>query len=120
MFALFKKHRILKLVGIAFGLFLLWFLLSPMVDMIKGQDLTNEQIIGSYIYGSSHYVELYTVRIGKMVSEEVTIEFTYTYDKGVLECQGYDEETTWKMRAISDNAIFNGYDSTYLFKRNVR
>ena len=72
MFAIFKKHRILKLVGIAFGLFLLWYLLSPMADMIRGQDLTNEEIIGSYIYGSSQYVEIYTVKIGKMVSEGTT------------------------------------------------
>ena len=119
MFAIFKKHRILKLVGIAFGLFLLWYLLSPMADMIRGQDLTNEEIIGSYIYGSSHYVEIYTVKIGKMVSEEVTIEFTYTYDKGIVNCLSDDKETSWTMRAISDNALFNNYDSTYLFKRDM-
>lgn len=119
MFALFKKHRILKLVGIAIGLFLLWFLVSPIIDIVKGQDLTLDQLQGSYIYGDTHYVEFFTERFGKMVSEEVTIEFTYTYDKGIVNCLSDDKETSWTMRAISDNALFNNYDYTYLFKRDM-
>ena len=101
MFALFKRHRILKLGGITIGLFLLWYLISPMMDLIKGMDMSSEEI---------------TDRVGKMTSKEVVIEFNYTYDKGLLSCSSIDEETTWNMRCVSDNALYNGYDSTYLFK----
>lgn len=116
MFALFKRHRILKLGGIAIGLFLLWYLISPMMDLVKGMDMSSEEIVGNYAYGLEHYVELITDRVGKMTSEDVVIEFNYTYDKGLLDCVSLDEETSWTMRCVSDNALFNGYDSTYLFK----
>ena len=116
MFSLFKRHRILKLGGIAIGLFLLWYLLSPMVDLIKGMDVAPEALIGNYAYGVDHYVELITEKLGKMTSEETVIEFSYTYDKGLISCSSNDEETTWTMRCVSDNAIFNGYDSSYLFR----
>ena len=116
MFALFKRHRILKLGGIAIGLFLLWYLISPMMDLVKGMDVKPEDVVGNYAYGVDHYVELITDRVGKMTSKEVVIEFNYTYDKGLLSCSSIDEETSWNMRCVSDNALYNGYDSTYLFK----
>ena len=116
MFALFKRHRILKLGGIAIGLFLLWYLISPMMDLVKGMDVKPEDVVGNYAYGVDHYVELITDRVGKMTSKEVVIEFNYTYDKGLLSCSSIDEETTWNMRCVSDNALYNGYDSIYLFK----
>ena len=116
MFSLFKRHRILKLGGIAIGLFLLWYFISPMMDLIKGMDMTSEEIVGNYANGLDHYVELITDKIGKMTSKETIIEFTYTYDKGLLECSSLNEEESWTMRCVSDNALFNGYDSTYLFK----
>ena len=116
MFALFKRHRILKLGGIAIGLFLLWYLISPMMDLIKGMDMSSEDIVGNYAYGVEHYVELFTDKIGKMTSKETIIEFNYTYDKGLLTCTSIDEETNWTMRCVSDNGLYNSYDSTYLFK----
>ena len=79
MFSLFKRHRILKLGGIAIGLFLLWYLLSPMVDLIKGMDIAPEDLIGNYAYGVDHYVELITEKLGKMTSEETVIEFNGTH-----------------------------------------
>ena len=118
MFQLFKKHRILKLGGLTVGLFLLWYLISPFADLIKGMDVEVIDLIGSYAYGSEHYVELLTDQLGKMTSKESVIEFNYTYDKGLLTCISLDEETNWTMRAVSDNALFNNYDSTYLFKVN--
>ena len=87
-----------------------------MMDLIKGMDMSSEEIVGNYAYGLEHYVELITDRVGKMTSEDVVIEFNYTYDKGLLTCCSLDEETSWTMRCVSDNALFNGYDSTYLFK----
>ena len=116
MFSLFKRHRILKLSGIAIGLFLLWYFLSPMIDLIKGMDVKSEALVGNYAYGVDHYVELITDRIGKMTSKDIVIEFNYTYDKGLLNCTSLDEETIWTMRCVSDNALYNGYDSSYLFR----
>ena len=116
MFKLFQKHRLLKLGGLTIGLFLLWYLISPFVDLVKGMDVELIDLIGNYAYGSDHYVELITDQVGKMTSKEAVIEFTYTYDKGLVACISLDEETTWSMRAVSNNALFNEYDSTYLFK----
>ena len=59
-----------------------------------------------------------TDQIGKMTSEETVIEFSYAYEKGLLTCTSLDNEVDWTMRAVSTNALFNGYDSTYLFKVN--
>ena len=119
MFALFKKHRILKLVGFTAGLFLIFFLLSPIIDMVKGQDIDASELLGSYSYGTEHYVDILTNNVGRMVSKGTTVEFTYTYDKGRIDCLSADKTISWRMRTVSDNAIFNSYDTTYLFKRNV-
>lgn len=118
MFAVFKKHRILKVVGIAFGLFLLWYIASPMIDLIQGQSVEHIDLLGSYVYGTEHYVDIITEKLGKMVSENTTIEFAYTYDKGLLTCyEVIDETNSWDMRVIGQDAIFNCYDSTYLFRK---
>lgn len=119
MFGVFKKHRILKLIGLTFGLFLLWYLVSPAIDMIRGQDVQITELVGTYAYGTDHVVEFYTETIGKMVSEGVPTEFMYTFDKGIISCHSVgDDPQEWEMRTLSNGAIFNCYDSTYLFKRN--
>ena len=116
MFSLFKKGRVLKLGGLTIGLFLLWYLLSPFVDLVKGMPVTSEVLIGNYAYGVDHYVEVITDKKGKMTSEETIIEFSYVFDKGLLTCSSIDEEDEWTMRCISNNALYNGFDSTYLLK----
>ena len=118
MFSLFKKGRVLKLGGITIGLFLLWYLLSPFIDLVKGMSVTSENLVGNYACGLDHYVELITDRIGKMTSQEAIIEFSYTFDKGLLTCSSLDKEDEWTMRCISERGLYNGYDSTYLFKIN--
>lgn len=116
MFGVFKKHRILKITLLICGFFLAWYLVSPMVDMINGQSVAIENAIGTYAYGVDHWVDLITTSYGKMVSNDQTINFNYTYDKGLFICES--NEHTWEMRYLSSNSIFNCYDQTYLFKRN--
>lgn len=115
MFGVYKKHRILKISLISLSLILLWFLVSPAVGLIQGQKVTIENAIGTYVYGVDHWVDLITTEYGKMVSNEKTIMFEYTYEKGLFTCTSLEE--TWNMRYLSNDSIFNCYDNTYLFKK---
>lgn len=119
MFGVFKKHRILKLIGLAFGLFLLWFIVSPVIDMTKGQDYQLTEVIGSYAYGVDHWIDFISEDYGKMVSFGEAKVFSFTYDKGTFYCIDLeDTETSWKMKVLSTNSIYNCYDGCYLFRRN--
>ena len=47
MFKLFQKHRLLKLGGLTIGLFLLWYLISPFIDLVKGMDVELIDLMGN-------------------------------------------------------------------------
>ena len=117
MFGVFKKHRILKLAGLFLGLFLLWYLVSPVIDIVKGQSVPLTEIVGSYAYGVDHWIDFYTTECGKMVSSGESIMFSYEYDKGTIHCTEYETDRSWDIKVLSTDSIYNCYDKTYLFKR---
>ena len=115
MFDVFKRHRKLKLAGITLGLLLAWFLAKPAIDMADGQNVDQSNLIGSYANTADHQVMIYDQEVGRLVSENTSEDFFYTYKQGVLECRSLYFD--FKIRVLGDGSLFNGYDNTYLYRR---
>ena len=115
MFDVFKRHRKLKLAGIAFGLLLAWYAAKPAIDMANGQNVDPESLIGSYANTSEHQVMIYDGEVGRLISENTFEDFFYNYIQGVLECRSLYFD--FKIRVLGDGSLFNGYDNTYLYRR---
>ena len=115
MFDVFRRHRKLKLAGFTLGLLLAWFLAKPAIDMANGQNVDQSSLVGSYANTAEHQVMIYDQEVGRLISENTTEDFFYTYKQGVLECRSLYFD--FKIRVLGDGSLFNGYDNTYLYRR---
>ena len=111
----FRRHRKLKLVGMTLGLLLAWYAAKPAIDMANGQSKEPKDLIGSYANTSEHQVMIYDEEVGRLVSENTSEDFFYTYKQGVLECRSLYFD--FKIRVLGDGSLWNGYDNTYLYRR---
>jgi hypothetical protein len=116
MYALFEKHRTLKLIGIAAGLLIASYFASPAVSLIKSKTIKAEDMIGLYYSRSGRQLNIATPRSGRLVSEGYSAEFSYEYQSGTYACRSKDGTKTWTMRVVGKTEIFNNYDSTYLIR----
>lgn len=116
MYSVYKKHRKLKLLGLSLGLLLAWCLAKPAADMIAGQNVQADSLVGSYANTSEHQVTLYEDGVGTMVSNGESIDFFYSYSMGRVDCQS--EDGAFQMRVLGNGNLWNCYDRSYLYRRS--
>ena len=115
MYDVLKRHRGLKLMGIALGLLLVWFIAKPATELIGGHYVDETSIVGTYANTGAHQVMIYGSGLGRMVSEATTEDFFYQYGEGVLECRSPNGQ--WRIRALKSGSLWNEYDRTFLYRR---
>ncbi len=115
MFSVFRRHRKLKLLGLALGLLLVWFAAKPAADLINGQNADPASLVGNYANTSEHQIVIYDGKLGRMVSEDVSADFLYSFEDGILDCNAVD--FSFQIRVLGNGNLWNCYDGTYLYRR---
>jgi len=118
MYGVFKKLRLLKLIGLALGLVLTSYLLYGAVNTFKSRGLTIDDLVGFYAYGAAHQVDIKSANSGRLVSGEENLAFTYTYNQGTFFCAS-EGGRSWRIKVITSTSLYNAYDHTYHFKQGV-
>lgn len=114
MYSVYRKHRILKVILLTLGLVAGSFIVTPAINLAKGRKIEASSLIGNYAFGIDHQVVIYNPSVGKMVSEDVTVQFFYTFENGVISCDS--ENLSWEMRSLGDGNIFNCFDNYFLLR----
>ena len=116
MYALFEKHRALKLVSLAVGLLVLTYLAKPAISLYKSRSTKAEDMIGLYSFRSGHSLNIATLKSGRMVSGDYSTDFSYEYSLGTYSCKSADSLKSWTMRVVDSSNIYNNFDRTYLYR----
>ena len=116
VYELFKRHRLIKLLGLLVGLVLLSYLIYGFSSLYSSRSLGVESWIGFYAHGSTHQVILFKNGLGHLVSDEASFGFRYSYDYGSFHCEGEDGQS-WEMKGVSKTNLYSLYDHTFLYRQ---
>lgn len=117
MYDVFKKNRVLKLIGLALGLFVVLYLLDAFNAFYGSRNVSLASMVGFYSYQNAHQVTINANNTGRMVSEALSVPFEFTYSAGTFSCSSSDKLFVWEMKAVNGSNLFNGYDRTYLYRQ---
>jgi hypothetical protein len=117
MYKVFQQHRLIKILAGVVILLALGYGLRTYNRIKTGVNATSEGVIGYYSYKSNR-VEILKDS-GYMVSGDTLINFHWLLEYGEITCSDIDSDKTWKMHVVDSINLFNDFDHTYLFRKEL-
>ena len=119
MFAVFKRHRLAKLIGLLVAALVLSFVGRGAVAFYQGRSATIASLVGYYTYGVSRQIDIKNEHLGRLVSDGASFSFAFDYADGTFYCHSAEGTDSWRMKSLPEGRLYSEYDRTLLYKQEV-
>jgi hypothetical protein len=119
MFAVFQRHRLLKILSLVLAVIVLSYVGHGVASFYQGRSAGIDDLVGYYAYGVSHQIDIKNDHLGRLVSGGTSFSFAFDYSDGTFFCHSAEGADSWRMKSLSGSEIYSEYDKTLLYRQEV-